>query len=318
MKKTLASLLAASTLAAPGYSQGALYTINQSGGVQGTALNSTSVIGAGTLGATAVNLANGSQLILSTPSSTVDAGQYNSTVNMYLDNAGTLHCVNNLGNPYPAIHGSDSYILGGATAVSSAVNVNGTSYVFLAGPSGMSELNLNTGSLTPMSLPVSFSKMTGLDLMMRPGGTTADDLAFAVIYNNGGHPQTKMYTANGTLLDSIVPTSVNGMINDLSLDPASGKIWYGTQQTSQIGALFDESYDFSRVAVIPPKLQVLRTGNNRYTFSYIGTPNFALQVATDIASPGWTTLTNQFTAVGTVCSTVLTNIASPGYYRLIR
>ena len=319
MKKTLASLLAASTLAAPGYSQGALYTINQSGGVQGTALNSTSVIGAGSGQATAVNLANGSQLVLGTTGNTVDAGQYNNNVNMYLNNSGVLNFVDNQGNTYNFLPGQSAVGLSGATAVSSAVNVNGTQYAMLAGPSiGLRALNLTDGSLTPVSGPWDFTGMTGLDAVMRPGGRTLNDLAIGVVYNYGGDPLLKLYGSNGSLLDSAAPDSGLGTVNDLSLDLANNKIWYGTKLSSGEGCLFSDTYDFSRVAVIPPKLQFSRTGNNRYTFSYIGTPNFALQVATDIASPGWTTLTNQFTAVGTVCSTVLTNIASPGYYRLIR
>ena len=239
--------------------QAAVYTINQSGGVQGTAVNANAVIGAGYGQATAVNLTNGTQTILGTTANTIDAGQYDDNVTMYLDNEGVLTLLNMNGTPFNVLPGQNTFNVNGITAVSSAVSVGGVKYAVLAGSGiGVELLNLSNGALTPLPhLTNDLTRLTGLDAFLRPGGSTVEDLAIGELFNYDGDPQLEIYYPVGTLATSVVPTSLNGVVNDLSFDMAHGKIWFGTQSSAYEGSLFDEAYDFSSMAVSLPVVSVV-------------------------------------------------------------
>ena len=228
----------------------AIYTINQSGGVQGTAVNATAVIGAGTASAISVNLTNGTQTMLGgLGSGFIDAGQYNDGITMYLNNSGILQLVNNTSG-----NGAGTFNATGASAVSSAVAVGGVKYAVIAGTnSGVNLLNLSNGALTPLpKLTNVVTYMTGLDVFLRPGGSTLNDLAIGVLDYGTGDPELHIFYPNGTLADVLYPDSTHGIINDLSFDLANGKIWFGTQGSANQGKIFDEAYDFSGLAVSLP------------------------------------------------------------------
>jgi hypothetical protein len=218
--------------------------------VQGTAVNATNVIGGGSHTAVGIDKLTGTRDGLFGSSGTIDAGQYNDAVTMYLNSSGTLSLIRNSDG-----NNLQNYNVGDAFGVSGVINVGGNPYAILAGhTSGVRALNLSTGVRTTLGSVTNydFTDVTGLDVFMRPGGNSLDDIAVALVRD---WPMLDIYT-NGFLASSIEPSVNSGVINDLSFDLTSNTVWFGTERTPISGRLFDAPFDFSTYAVAPPTVSV--------------------------------------------------------------
>jgi hypothetical protein len=240
MNKTLGSLVLAAGLLGQ-KADATVYTLPSA--VQGTAINSTNVIGAGSSGATSVNLLTSTQTALGGGlTGTIDAGQYNDASTMYLGNSGSLNIIRN----------SDGFNLGSYNVgldtfgVSGAINVGGVNYAILGGTtSGIRALNLQTGALTPLAGSYTLTSAQGLDAFMRPGGTTLDDLAIGIERQITQSQSTLDIYGDQGLLSSFNPGTINGIPLDVSFNLVNADVWFGSSQ----GKLYNKPFDYSQFAI---------------------------------------------------------------------
>ena len=242
----------------------ALYTLTFP--IQGTAINATNVIGAWGSSATAVNLSSGTQTALGgVPTGTIDAGQYNDQFTMYLDNGGILRVISNANG-----NSAGQFSVGDAFGVSGALNVGGTMYAIVVGTtSGIRALNLQNGQLTPIAGTYNFTNATGLDALMRPGGTVLGDILVGILRNPSFQDNVLTLYAAGSALQSFNSAFINGgydgNMGDFSFNAGANALWFGTDE----GTLFDRALDFSLYAVAPPTVSVSAT-NGSVAVSWTG------------------------------------------------
>lgn len=165
--------------AALGPAHAALFTTSFP--ITGTAVSSTNVIGAGSGTATSFDKTNGTPIILGgVPTGTIDAGLYSDRITMYLDNSGNLRLIVNATGL-----GAGSFSFGSDTfGVSGTVAVGGDLYCVVAGTnSGVRALRLADGAQFSLGTVTNydFTDVTGLDVFLRPGGTSLNDLAVALV-----------------------------------------------------------------------------------------------------------------------------------------
>lgn len=257
MKRPLCSVVLAAGLMT---GKGALFNPIGVSSVLGTAVNSTQVIGAGSSGATAVNLSSGAQSALGTPSLTIDAGQYNDNFTMYLDNSGTLRIISNVnGDPLRS-----PLSVGDAFGVSGAINVGGTMYCVVAGTvSGVRALNLQNGQMTALGTATNynFTGASGLDAFLRPGGSSINDIAIGIVRTPLPTEDGLDIYIGGNLIQSYTSDNLidanNGSLYDVSFSISNGGVWFGTDTW-----LYDQAFDFSLYAVSPPGLAVSVTNGS--------------------------------------------------------
>jgi len=165
---------------------------------------------------------------------------------MYLNNSGTLNLIRNNDG-----FNMGSYGIGDAFGVSGTVVVGGESYCVLAGTnSGVRALRLADGASFPLGSVTNydFTDVTGLDVFLRPGGTTTSNLAVAFVRD---WPQVDIYS-DGALINSFQPAVSAGLVHDLSFDVTANSVWYGIERTTTQGRLTDESFGCSAYAVSAP------------------------------------------------------------------
>lgn len=278
----------------------AIYTLPF--GVEGTAVNSTHVIGAGQSPAIAVELATGNQTYLwGSHGSTIDAGQWNDVYTMYLDNGGALRGINNTnGNQF-----GRTYDVYDAFGVSGVIWVEGTPYAIVAGQSsGVRALNLLTGTQTPLPGDYDLVGARGLDAFMRPGGSRLQHIAIG-IQRGDTDPQLDIY-AGGVLVRTFnnnnLLLSQYGSPRDVSFQPSAGRIWIGVYGDFDEGYIYDRPFDFQAYALDPAIYEdpadVVVTPGGEATLTVVatGTTPFSYQWRkADLALPGATAASLTFT-----------------------
>lgn len=252
--------------------------------ITGTAVNSTNVIAAGNGEAWWFDRTNGNHGWLGGIPSAIDAGQYDDTSTMYLNNSGVLSIVRN----------RDGATLGGYSGLSSgvdifgvsgAVKIGGTNYAVIAGTvHGVRALNLATGELTPLPGNFDFSDASGLDAILRPGGNSLNHLAIG-IERGTTVPVLDIYNFRGEVLAKLNPDSTQGLVNDLSFDVANSRIYFGTDNDGE-GVIFDREFDYSILALPEPAVSVT-ISNGQAVVAWVGS---ALETSMNLTS--WQTITN--------------------------